>query len=223
MRSGWFFGTTMWKSYLEEYAKTRPECLQEWKTSPLANDHDFIEFVDGPAADWEQEQHYSQVIDLQAHKWSNIRKSYRGLINKALKKMSVDEYGPEVMPEDMGIFKSLHARANNGQPRNDETYKHQYRWMRSGNGLLVMCTDWPTVYAAAYWIIYNKCAYYMSGPSIKDGVQHAVIWKSLQILKARKVELVEMGQIDGKEEVTRGVFKTGFGGEAKPFMIVRCT
>lgn len=226
MKSAWFWGQPQWQDYLKEYAKTRPECLYEWKTSPLANDHDFTDALNLDATgsvDVEWSNHQSQVIDLRIHKWSDIRKSYRGLINKALKEMSVDEYGPEVMPEDMGIFKSLHARANNGQPRNDETYKHQYQWMKSGNGLLVMCTDWPTVYAAAYWIIYNKCAYYMSGPSIKDGVQHAVIWKSLQILKARKVELVEMGQIDGKEEGTRGVFKTGFGGEAKPFMIVRYT
>jgi hypothetical protein len=218
MRSGWFFGTTMWKSYLEEYAKTRPDCLREWKTSPLANDHDFTEFVDDPAADWEQEQHYSQVIDLQAHKWSNIRKSYRGLINRA---------GDYVIKEDASILNySLVHFMKFGNVRNKQTFEMQQEWMNKGYALSVSASDIitfdsPSVQAAAFWIIYNNCAFYASGPSIKNNIQHAVIWKSLQILKARDVYFVEMGQIDGKEEGTRGLFKTGFGGEAKPFTIVR--
>jgi general secretion pathway protein D len=45
---------------------------------------------------------------------------------------------------------------------------------------------------------------------VKDGVQHAVIWKSLQIMKARDIYFVEMGQINGKEEVTlQEQFKSG--------------
>lgn len=223
MKSGWFFGTPMWQAYLEEYAKTRPECLKEWKSSPLANDHDFTEYMDEPASAWVKEEHLSQVIDLRTHKWSDVRKSYRGLINKVLKELSVDEYKADFIGRDMGIFKSLHAEANGGQPRNDATYAHQKRWVNSGHGMVVMAKDWPTVYAAAYWVIFNGCAYYMSGPSLRDNIQHAVILKSLQLLKERGITLVELGQIDGetKKEWNIGKFKTGFGGEAKPFTIVR--
>ena len=66
-------------------------------------------------------------------------------------------------------------------------------------------------------------AYYMSGPSLRDNVQHAVIWKSLQLLKERDITLVELGQIDGETEKEKniGKFKAGWGGEEKPFTIVR--
>ena len=40
MKSGWFFGTQMWAEYLAEYSKARPECLNEFRSSPLTNDHD---------------------------------------------------------------------------------------------------------------------------------------------------------------------------------------
>ena len=226
MRSGWFWGTPMWQEYLEEYAKTRPECLYEWKTSPLANDADFSDLdklVCPIPFDHVVSTHLSQVIDLRTHKWSDVRKSYRGLINKARKELSVDEYKADFIGRDMGVFKSLHAKANGGQPRNDATYCCQKQWVSSGHGMVVMATDWPTVYAAAYWILWNGGAYYMSGPSLRDNVQHAVLWKSLQLLKERDITLVELGQIDGETEKEKniGKFKAGWGGEEKPFTIVR--
>lgn len=77
--------------------------------------------------------------------------------------------------------------------------------------------------AAALWIVYQNCAYYASGPSLEKNTMHAVIWKSLQLLKARGVTLVELGQIDGETEKEQniGKFKQGFGGEAKPYTVVR--
>lgn len=222
MRSGWFWKTDMWQAYLKEYARTRPECLHEWKTSPLdPTGHDFSERKMNFT--YEETDCLSQVIDLRTHTWSDVRKSYRSLINQAKRTYAFDECSPEFMARDMGVFKSLHAAANGRQPRNDETYVHQKRWMDAGHGLLVACTDWPYVFAAAYWIIYQGNAYYMSGPSVKDNVQHAVIWKSLQLLKEQGVRFVELGQIDAITEKEKGIaaFKAGFGGEAKPFTVVR--
>ncbi len=229
MRSGWFWNTPQWQEYLKEYSQSRPECLHEWKSSPLANDHDFTEeelsSSSTQGCNWEATRHLSQVIDMRTHKWSDIRKSYRGLINKALKEFSICEYKEHSITWDMDIFKDLHVAANGGQPRNDQTYAYQRNWMVSGNGMLVLCTDWPfsCAYAGAYWIIYKDAAYYMSGPSLLDDLQHAVIWKSLQLLKERGINLVELGQIDGETEKERniGKFKAGFGGEARPFTIVR--
>jgi hypothetical protein len=224
MRSGWFFGTPMWNEYLQEYAKTRPECLHEWKSSPLADDHDLSEAI--PWDEWDDvqgytvEQHQTQVIDLRTHKWSDVRKSYRGIINKAKRNYSIS-----VMSADVTFaFQQLHAKANGGQPRNDATYSCQRSWLETDNGLLVMAFDGLVPLAAAYWILYRSCAYYMSGPSIADNVQHAVIWRSLEILK-RGYMFAELGQIGGETEKEKkiGIFKTGFGGEAKPFTIVRRT
>jgi hypothetical protein len=218
MRSGWFFGTEEWNRYLQEYAKTRPECLHEWKSSPLAKDHDFLDALEDRHS-YTCEQHESQVIDLRTHKWSDIRKSYRGLINKAKRSYSIDEYDET----GMRMFKELHIAANGGQPRNDATYAIQEEWIMKDIGILVLCSDWPNCYAGAYWIVYNGCAYFASGPNIQGDLQHAVIWKSLHLLRERGVVFVEMGQVDGisEKEKSIGFFKSGWGGELRPFTIVR--
>ena len=115
-------------------------------------------------------------------------------------------------------YQHLHGEANGGQPRPDKTYDLQQQWIRQGNGMLVGCNA-----AFAFWILYEGGAYYASGPSVEKNVQHAVIWKSLELLKAQGIRLVELGQIDGETEKERniGKFKAGFGGTAQPFTIAR--
>jgi hypothetical protein len=224
MRSGWFFGTEEWNRYLQEYAKTRPECLHEWKSSPLADDHDLSEAV--PWDEWDDvpayttEEHLSQVIDLRTHKWSDIRKSYHSIIHRA--EDTHHFTSTSIMP-----YMLAHITAF-GAVRHSNTFKIQESWIQSGNALAVCAYKGthdlkPSPLTAALWIIYQGCAYYASGPSSERDVQHAVIWNSLQLLKARGVTLVDMGQIDGETEKERniGKFKQGFGGEAKPFTIVR--
>ena len=211
MRSGWFFGTDMWQQYLSEYAKTRPECLNEWKSSPLADDHDFS----GPPWPREMSQHYSQVIDLRTHQWSDVRKSYRGLINQAEKKYGISEI------HYISTFQELHRLAF-GIARNDETFSIQEKWLWSGNAMLVQGGREAWV-GAVLWIIYDGCAYFASSPSIENNVQHAIIWRSFSLLKEKGITLVDMGQIDGvtEKEKNIGFFKSGWGGEPKPFTIVR--
>jgi hypothetical protein len=65
----------------------------------------------------------------------------------------------------------------------------------------------------------------MSGPSLTENVQHAVVWRSLEVLKARGVRLAELGQVDGphmtEKEKSIALFKQGFGGEPRPYLIAR--
>lgn len=216
----------MWNDYLQEYAKTRPECLHEWKSSPLANDHDFGDAIskDGTNGDYFAEVHQSQVIDLRTHKWSDVRKSYKSIINGAAKKYHFNDF--EASKRIAYRFRHLHQAAN-GIVRNERTYDLQESWVGVGLGVVVIAWEGyyeiDKVVAGAYWIICQKRAYYMSGPSLVDNVQHAVIWRSLGLLRDAGVELVEMGEVGGltEKEKTIGVFKSGFGGEPKPFTIVR--
>jgi hypothetical protein len=222
MRSGWFWGTEMWQQYLQEYAKTRPECLREWKSSPLADDHDFQLSLSDEAF-YRKEEHQSQVIDLRTHKWSDIRKSYRGLINQAMKNIGIEK-------TCLGYkFQTIHQDTF-GSTRTQRTYDIQGEWLKGGLAQAFIAYKYTPsgeeVYVAgALWIVYRNCAYYASGPSIYDNVQHAVIFRSLEALRSYGVTLVDMGQIDGETEKERniGKFKQGFGGEAKPFTIVRRT
>lgn len=216
MQSAWFWKTPMWQAYLQEYSKTRPECLLEWKSSPLDPDgHDFSERKMNVT--YCQTEHLSQVIDLRTHKWSDVRKSYHSIIHRGQEQLEIlDE-------EDILAFKSVHQCAF-GSVRSISTYEIQNYWIKSGNAMAVSARNKKDEFvAAALWIIYVGCAYYASAPSLEKNTMHAVIWKSLHLLKARGVTLVELGQIDGETEKEKNVgkFKAGFGGEPKPFTIVR--
>ena len=214
MKSGWFFGTPMWESYLHEYAKTRPECLHEWKSSPLANDHDLEDGYLYPGMHFEE--HQSQVIDLRTHKWSDVRKSYHSIIHRGQEQLEIEE--------DKGVlsFRVAHHFAF-GPVRSEKTFIIQGEWVKSGNALAVGARKKDVLVGSVLWIIYQGCAYYASAPSLEKNVMHAVIWKSLRLLKERGITLVELGQIDGETEKEKniGKFKAGWGGEAKPFTIVR--
>lgn len=221
MKSAWFWGTEHWAAYLRSYSEVHPECLTEWKSSPLADDHDLGLAYGVFRAQYEKEEHHTQVLDLRLHQWSDIRKSYHSIIHRAQDRYAILPRAPE----GIAGFKALHIHANGRQVRPDETYRLQGDWLRDGYGLLVAAQEPDTQdwHACAYWIVYQGCAYYCSGPSTERNVQHAVIWKSLELLKARGVTLVELGQIDGETEKERniGKFKQGFGGTAMPFIIVK--
>jgi hypothetical protein len=213
MKSAWFFGTEHWQKYLQDYAQVHPECLNEFRSSPLAEDHDFAD-ADGYQLDTCQ----TQVIDLRDGIWGlgHVRKSYHSLINKAKREYDIRKYNAAAIIE----YKDVHIQANGGQPRPDATYAHQAEWLKLGCGLLI-----GTSTAFAYWLVYDDRASYMSGPSVELSVQHAVVYVSLQILQRRGVQLVEMGQVDGphmtEKERSTGFFKTGFGGEARPYLVAR--
>ncbi len=214
MKSGWFWGTAMWQEYLAEYAKMRPECLDEFKSSPLADDHDFSD----AGEQYSFSTHQSQVIDLNYQSWSDVRESYHSLIHRATKQLKITSTTVG------GLFPYIH-RAKFGTVRNDATYNHQRQWIRDGYAMLVVSyaerTPMDCDYVSAVlWITYKGCAYYASSPSLQKNIQHAIVWKSFDLLRERGIRFVDMGQIDG-EEASRGVFKTGFGGEAEPFTIVR--
>lgn len=219
MKSGWFWNSERWAEYQHHYYSDR-DPVTEWKSSPLANDHDIGDVPDG----YEIITRRTQVIDLSyplETLWAGVRKSYHSIIHRANEEHCISEhsYG------GIGFYQRLHAVACNGQPRCDETYRCQENWLRDGYGMLVMARAAMSgkFAAASYWIVYKNCAYYMSGPSIEKNVQHAVIWHSLELLKARGIMKAELGQIGGDtlKEMNIGKFKVGFGGHAEPFQIVR--
>ena len=205
----------MWQEYLQEYAKTRPECLREWKTSPLApDDHDIEDAYLYPGMIFEE--HLSQVIDLRTYKWGDVRKSYHSLIHRGQEQLEIED--------DKGVlsFRLAHHFAF-GAVRSEKTFIIQGEWVKSGNALVVSARKRDVLAGSVLWIIYQGCAYYASAPSLEKNVMHAIIWQSLKLLKERGITLVELGQIDGETEKEKniGKFKSGWGGEAEPYTIVR--
>ena len=218
MHSGWWWGTDECAQYESAYwaGRVRPDV---YKSSPLADDHVF----DDPA--YVQETHYSSVLDLTQPLetiWTGIRKSYHSIIHRAQELYCFNS--AEASADIAYRFKSLHQDAF-GTVRPDATFAMQEQWAREGSGLVVLAwqgyTEIDRVVAGAYWKLYQGCAYYGSGPSVERNVQHAVIWHSLELLKARGITKVEIGQVDGvtEKEVNVGKFKAGFGGTTVPYIV----
>ena len=220
MKSAWFWKTEQWREYQAIYH--RGQIPSEYKTSPLdPNGEDFNWDIE--RRDYSMRINLTRVIDLTVPMevlWKGVRDSYRALINKGIRTYDVE------IQDDMEGFRALHAEANHGQPRPTRTYEIQGDWLKTRNGVLVMAERLvPRKFVAgAYWIIYQHGAYYASGPSIPEykDLQKAVIWKSLELLKAMGVTKVDMGQIDGEteKEMNIGKFKRGFGGVDVPFTTV---
>jgi hypothetical protein len=206
----------MWHEY--QLAYHYGQIHDEYKSSPLADDHEFC--WDTQREHYDLAVHQTQVLDLSPsleELWRGVRKSYQSLINRGLRSYDVE------INDDIEAYVLLHAQANGGSPRSSETYACQGRWLTTRNGLLIMADrlDHTEYVAAVYWIIYQGGAYYASGPSLEKNIQHAVIWKSLELLKAMGVRLIELGQIDGEtdKEKSIGHFKAGFGGQSAPYTV----
>lgn len=215
MRSGWFWNTPQWAEYQQAYwaGRQRPD---EYKSSPLADDHELFD-ADG----YERTVHETQVLDLSSPLetlWAGVRKSYHSIIHRANERFKIIECN------SIMAYLWVHAEANGGKPpRSEATYECQDRWLGEKLGLLVEAWRDGFIVAAAYWIVYQGGAYYASGPSIEKNVQHAVIWKSIELLKARGVRLIELGDIGWMTTKEEGIsrFKRGFGGQSVPFTIAR--
>ena len=218
MRSAWWWGTEQWAKYQAIYH--HGHIPSEYKSSPLdPNGEDFNWDIE--RRNYSMRINMTRVLDLTVPMevlWKGVRDSYRALINKAERTYDIE------MGDDIEDFRALHAEANHGQPRPTRTYEIQGEWLKTRNGLLVMAwqVESQRPVAAAYWIIFNQGAYYASGPSLEKNVQHAVIWKSIWLLKAMGITMVDLGQVDGETAKERniGLFKKGFGGYDAPFTIV---
>lgn len=212
MKSAWFWGTAQWEKYQRAYFSDRPR-VEEYKSSPLSGDG----IGERDPLNYDIAMHESQVLNLtlsQAELWRGIRKSYRPLINKAL----VDY---RFTAGTLADYHRLHALASGRETRSHGTWDCMDEWMANGYGGLVMASKDGVMAAGAYFIIYQGGAYYASGASLIDNVQHAVIWTAMKRLKDIGVGLLELGQIDGETEKEKsiGFFKSGMGGKSMPFTI----
>lgn len=216
--SAWFWNTPYWRDYQADYDASRPHTWPTYKSSPLANDHDFSDLP----ADYQVTEHRTQVVDLtqtDRQLWQGVRDSYHSIVARARETYAITECEPYHIFD----YQKVHAEANGRQPRSNITYVHQRTWLADGLGLLVGAKDQTGWKAFSYWITYKGAAYYMSGPSIERSVQHGVIWASLLLLKGQGITLAELGQLDGATEKERNIgrFKAGWGGEARPFLIAK--
>ena len=187
----------------------------------------------------------TRVIDLSLSKadlWRGVRKSYRSLIHKAERELTVEAIPQRGAGGLIRTCQRVHRFDAGRQTRPDATWDLMGDWADDGSGLIAMAFDytnrpvemlerngepgndpfqwlWLPCVDYAYFVVRGAWAYYASAASLRAGAHHAVIWHALLELKVRGVRWVEMGwQRQAVDEKGNGVemFRRGFGGQDEP-------
>ena len=158
------------------------------------------------AATWQ-----TRVIDLsvsEADLWRGVRKSYKSLIHAAELDHQIREGRTGV---DVGIAKAIHELAAERETRPVESWGLMADWLAQDQAAL-----WRIGVAAFVYVIrYGAWAYYASGASRQQDLNHALIWHAMLGLKARGVRWFEIGwQGQAVDEKGQNIefFRRGFGG-----------
>jgi len=154
--------------------------------------------------------------------WSNIRKSYRPLINKAERNYSclvIDStnFDFELCEE----YRKLHFEAAGRATRPAASFHRQYALIEQGQGFLVLVGR-DAEYAGAYFFYRIKdCVFYasaatMPGCDAQSGVGHLGLWKGIQKARETGARYMDFGMLflEHADPKVSNIefFKFGFGG-----------
>jgi len=154
---------------------------------------------------------YTQIIDLQRPEEqlrSEIRKSYKSLINKGLREYNLS-FGI-----NLTLFKDLHKEVVGRQTRPDSTWKIQEKMIRKGDAFEIQMFN-DRLVAAGLFYTKGDYVYYGVGKSLVNIDSHALIWKAMLYAKSQGRKYFEMGNqvYCGKHKLVNiSKFKRGFGG-----------
>ncbi len=158
--------------------------------------------------------------------WSDVRKSYRPLINKAIrnyKSVIIDKnnFDFDLCEE----YRKMHHLAAGRITRPENTFHYMYEMIKSENAFLVLIQDagLKTV-GAYYFLVHGPYGYYGSAatdPSLdsQSGVGHLGFWSGILFAKKQGCQFMDLGQLlmfpGGVTEKEKNIFlfKTGFGGQ----------
>jgi hypothetical protein len=185
-----------------------------------------------PSPGWFEQTHHTFVVDLQAPEktlWRALRKSYRTVIRRAEQRYQttvISAAPPEAAWAHLEQARALHQASAGRQTRPELTWRIQADWITAGYGVLALAhTLTGTPVGFAYALRYKDWAYYFSGASTEDDVQHLLQWRLMTTLDRDGATChYELGHdaAPTDDEKTRNVafFKSGFGGARVPVVTV---
>ena len=169
----------------------------------------------------------TRIVDLvssEAELWRGVRKSYRSLIHRARERYEFSVGGVDAVM----LARLIHREVAGRETRPKATWHLMADWIEQRSGLVVIGHSRLSGQgeAFAYFLMNGTWAYYASGASVDDNVQHAVIWYSLLALKARGIRWAELGwQGQATDDKGRGIemFRRGWGGVDVSARLDGCT
>lgn len=178
----------------------------------------------------------TQIIDLSKPKedlWMDIRKSYKGLINKGLK-----IYNFHIMTRDNAEYeihekyRLTHFKAAGRATRSKETFDLQFEQLRAGEATLISVLFEGKYVQLNYFNHYNNYVHYASAADDPDfsstcmpPMGHAIIWQAIKYFKENNYKYLELGlqyfgnqlfEYPSEKKKMISYFKRGFGGSPYP-------
>jgi len=154
--------------------------------------------------------------------WSNIRKSYRPLINKA--ERNYRSFVLDSTNFDFGVceeYRKLHFAAAGRATRPAESFHRQYALLQHDQGYLVFVAREADYVGAYFFYRVKDCVFYASAATLPEidaqsGVGHLGLWKGIQKAKEMGARYMDFGMLflEHADPKVSNIefFKFGFGG-----------
>ena len=163
----------------------------------------FIDCFTEPTCSWNYLKKFGYVecnedvvfLDLKKSKeelWSQLRKSYKAIINSNLKNPDISFHFFEGETADFSSheeYRELHHKCSGRITRSIESFKKQFELVTQGNGLFSGMKYKGNWVSFTYFLYKNDKAVYFSAsddPDVKDtsNVYHALLWQSFLYLSS---------------------------------------
>lgn len=176
---------------------------------------------------YSDESSVCQLIDLSRENkylWSDVRKSYKSLINRATKNFIYETISSKNYNfnkcED---YRKLHLNAAGKQTRSLESFYLMYNMVKNNQAFIILIREksgWA-VAAHFYYFLGAYCLYASSAidPDLPSdsGAGHLALWQGVLTARQLGCRFIDMGQLwinssPSEKEKNIALFKRGFGG-----------
>lgn len=150
---------------------------------------------------------------------SNVRKSYKSIINRTIRELEVQTVSSQITEETWGNFISLHRECAGKVTRSASTWDLQLEELRNSRGLLTYVTFDKSMVGAALFLFSQEEAIYAVGAFRRDmkdyNLGHGCLWRGILELKRLGINRLRLGELIHKgtadlKAYSISTFKSGF-------------
>jgi hypothetical protein len=180
------------------------------------------------------------LVDLTVNEdmlWSNIRKSYKPLINGILKNNDFEIVIIDRKSSDYTVheqYRELHRKCSGRETRIKTTFDKQFEMLENDNASLFGLKYKGNFIGFNYFFHYQKTVVYASGAddpeyeTSKIPIYHPILWSAIQYYKERNFEFIQFSQPCGyskvagfddyldEKQLNISLFKRGLGATTTP-------
>ena len=168
-----------------------------------------------------------QINKSEEKLWSDVRTSFKSLINWGLRELAIDVYTSDNINSDIiESFRKLHFKEAGRETRSRKSWKLQLEAVRENEAFVVTAKSSGELVSAGYFIINKVHCFYGSSASkykqFKKPLFHSLMWTAILHCKKRDIIFFETGEQYTKQQIIENKidskliniakFKAGFGG-----------